>query len=127
MSTRLPLTDGSLVLETSDGWCEVWLEVGSERTCLGGDSPESIRHRLLTHLAEPRSAAGEVDGSPVHWVLSLSERHCTLYVQFAPDGRRLLIQGPQCEWLWRGKLSDANWQAWQLALTDSGASGVGMK
>jgi hypothetical protein len=85
---------------------------------LGSDDTDIIRQRLLSHLAEPQTASGEVDGRPIHWVLSLSERHCTLYAEFGPEGRRLLIQGAQCEWLWRGALPDREWQEWRVALAD---------
>jgi hypothetical protein len=117
MAMRLPLADGSLVLDASSGWCTVWLEANGDRLGLGGDDAAIIRQRLLSHLTAPRQACGEVDGRPVYWVLSLSERLCTLYAEFGPDGRRLLIQGPQCEWLYRGALSDPQWEAWQAILT----------
>ena len=123
MATRLPLPGGSLVFDATENWCAVWLEVGSERRHLGSYRPEVIRHCLLAHLAEPREAVGEVDGDPVHWVMSLAEPHCALYAQFGPEGRRLLIQGPQCEWLWRGPLPEPEWRAWQIALTNPAEPG----
>ena len=123
MITRLPLLGGALLLDANEDWCAVWLEVGGERTLLGGDAPAVIRERLRANLTQPREPAGMVDGKPVHWVLSLTEQHCTLYAQFGPEGRRLLIQGPQCEWIWQGALTEPDWRSWQTMLTDSSAAG----
>lgn len=114
---RLPLSDAALILNLPGGWCTVELEARGRRFPLGSDDYTVIRRQILSHMArEGKVAAGVVDRQPVYWVLSLFELHYTLYAQFGPDGRRLLIQRLDCDWLWCGELSDQNWQAWQVAL-----------
>lgn len=118
MSTiRLPLSDAELLLVVAKDWCQVQLRQENQLRELGAETIDYVAQHLLTNMQpSERAPAGEVDGQPVWWVLSLAERHSTFYLQLESSVRRLLIRGPDCEWLWRGELSNADWQVWQTEL-----------
>ena len=82
-SLILPAGNTSLLIETSrEGWSKCFL-VNSERLCLGaGDFIvlSRLRDALSSQPALDESAAGEIEGLPVAWRLSLAEAHHVLYV-----------------------------------------------
>jgi hypothetical protein len=118
MSTiRLPLRDAELLLVVAKDWCRVQLRHEGQLLELGAESIGVVAQRLLTNMQPTdRKPAGEVDGQPAWWVLSLAERHSTFYYRLEGSVRRLLIQGANGEWLWRGELPDTDWQVWLTEL-----------
>lgn len=86
---------GSLALESDDGdWCQVVLEFGGQKLPLGADLRSIIAERLLHSLlgASAGPTSGMLDGVAVRWVLSLAERHSTLYAGDEAGRRTLFIQ-----------------------------------
>lgn len=78
------------------GWCQVELVVGEHVEALGADMEKVVRERLASGLQDELSGstAGEIDGASVRWVLSLSEKHYTIYAADVAGNRRLFFQGP---------------------------------
>jgi hypothetical protein len=118
-SVRLPLRRAALLLEwTAGGWCAVHLEQRGQRVHLGSDAISTVAPRLLANVERPQgAAAGEIEGRPVWWVLSLSERHSSIYCGFRGADRDLVVQGREAERLWQGGLSEDDWRAWRTALS----------
>ncbi len=90
----LPAESNSLVIETNaDGWSKCFL-IERERIYLGADDFSVIAMRLREgfrkHDLLDSPIAGEINGFPVVWLLSLSEAHHCLYVADAGD-RTLLF------------------------------------
>lgn len=91
--TILSSASGRLVLEPDENdWCQVALDIDGRRRALGADVRSTIVERLLHALrGEPAGpTSGVLDGVSVRWVLSLAERHSTLYVG-DQSGRRILF------------------------------------
>ncbi|MBI2395992.1 MAG: hypothetical protein HYV09_40895 [Deltaproteobacteria bacterium] len=95
MITVLSSATGSVRLQTgANGRCEVTLHSGDHAFALGADDQKLIVERLGHALGDnlAGSVAGELAGTAVRWVLSLSERHATIYAGDAEGVRRLFIQ-----------------------------------
>ena len=92
MVTKLKASNGTLSF-SSDGWCTVSLELQSGSLDLGADERRVVSEGLLRVMREaPIQIIGEIDGTPVGWVASLSEKHGTLYWGRYLDGYRLYAQ-----------------------------------
>ena len=116
---ELQAQGGGLRLETDDGWCRCWLVDDGDRY-LGADTPRVVLTRLLEHLERSdKEIAGELEGQPVRWVLTLSEEHSTLYAARSGDERLLLIQDGDAKLVGRLTISDVDWERWRQALEDA--------
>ncbi|MGI4790017.1 MAG: hypothetical protein ACRYFS_14345 [Janthinobacterium lividum] len=83
-SLILSAGSNSLLIETSrDGWAKCFL-IGDERIYLGADVFTIVLSRLRDALSSSHAfdgpSAGEIEGLPVVWRLSLAEAHHVLYV-----------------------------------------------
>lgn len=92
----LPAESNSLVIETNaDGWARCFL-ADRERTYLGAEDFSVIATRLQEGLRRRNAlaggAAGELQGLPVAWLLSLSEAHHVLYMAASGSNRLLFWQ-----------------------------------
>lgn len=119
-SILLEAAGGRLRLEPDENaWCRVTLEVAEDRDVeLGADSLSTVRMRLLNALGPLRGlVSGEIDGRAVYHVLSLFERHCTLYAADAPEGRRLFIQDAGGKVLGAITIPNDRRRAWASALS----------
>lgn len=93
MVTILSSASGDLVLEPDENeWCQVVLDIGGHRRALGADLTSIIVERLLRALLDKPVglAVGVLEGVDVRWVLSLAERHSTLYMS-DQSGRRIVF------------------------------------
>jgi len=92
----LSADSSSLVIETSDnGWAKCYL-VAEERIYLGADDFSIITSRLSKALEQrgvpAAKVAGEIEGTPVAWILSLAEAHHVLYTGASGSGCLLFWQ-----------------------------------
>jgi hypothetical protein len=93
MVTILSSAKGSLVLQPDDNeWCQVLLDTDDRMVPLGADMRSTVAERLLRalHDAPGGPTSGMIDGVTVRWVLSLAERHSTVFVG-EQSGRRILF------------------------------------
>jgi hypothetical protein len=97
-----------------DGWCEVLLEKGARRYTLGAEAVTIVVERLLRGLADKLvgQSAGEIENVAVRWVLSLAERHASVYAADVGDQRVLFFQAEDGSLISRVPLSDAVRQMW---------------
>src|SRR5260370_19775257 len=77
------------------GWCQVELQTDSRIDALGADARHMIVERLRSGLAESLTgrSAGEIGGVPVRSIMSLAERHCSLYGGDVGPDRHVFFQG----------------------------------
>lgn len=106
----------TLVLEQRLGiaWFACTLKVGDVETELGAND----RTYLLSHLRQviegSDTLAGEIQGQPVRWILSLAEKHHVLYVYDGPgDAKTLHWQDPHAHVIWTDQLSTDQLSEWR--------------
>lgn len=100
----------------SDGWCTVTLAKGDERVVLGADRFTVVVARLLEALEE---GCGETPNGQPKWILSLMERHCSVYLECLTSCIDLLIQGANGQLLERISLSTDETQQWLEVLREA--------
>ena len=92
----LQSTDGELRLSADDtGWCTVELLTSGGWHQLGADAFDVVMTKLSRGLDEklPGQSSGTIKGVDVQWVLSLAERHWSVYAADVDDRRVLFCQG----------------------------------
>lgn len=100
-----------------NGWTKCYLSKQGSETFLGADTISNIASRLLGNLTEAEvEPSGEIDGQSVHWVMSLSEAHHTLYYYRQGIDRILLWQDAQANLIAKSMLSNAELQKWREQL-----------
>ncbi len=120
----LPAESNSLVIETNaDGWAKCFL-IERERIYLGADDFSIIATRLREGLRSrdvlAGGVAGELQGLPVAWLLSLAEAHHALYVAESGSERLLFWQNAHQSPVFLAgvmRLSPEQRVQWQEALT----------
>jgi hypothetical protein len=77
-----------------NGWCRLSLINNQRVEDLGADSDQIVTERLISGLQDKikRKIVGEITGIPVQWVLSLNEKHFTIYAGDDQKGRHLFFQ-----------------------------------
>ena len=83
MMLRLESDAAALELASDDSaWCQVALVTSDARIALGAETLDYIVEHLLRALGALRCERSDdtVDGVRVAWVLSLMERHASMYV-----------------------------------------------
>ena len=119
---ELPADRGSLRLRSDDrGWCRVVVQLGGP-IMLGADSYSVIKNRLLSTLRNAASSepVGTLCGSPVVWVLGLSEPHSFIYAARSNDNLRLFFQDRDNRVVGTLDLTQADRQRWIEELTGVG-------
>jgi hypothetical protein len=111
--------EATLVLEEKSGveWYGCSLRVSGADSYLGAES----RGYLLAHLVHVAdvsgSPIGEISGFPVRWVLSLAERHSSLYVHdSSPRAKLLFWQDAKGAVQERLELNDPALREWRRVL-----------
>lgn len=66
-----------------------------------------------------QAPAGEIDGAPVTWVMSLMEEHTSLYGADAVEGRILIVQAADGATLAKLVVDRAQCGVWREALKES--------
>lgn len=111
------MTDGELRLAMRhQGWWELTLVAAQRTTVLGCDFLGPIAEGMLARLSAPGEAAGEREGRPVHWVLSLWEQHHSVYCALERGDRLLYFQDVRGQVIWRDRLSPAHLYRWVAVL-----------
>jgi hypothetical protein len=111
--------DATLLIEERPGvaWYGCTLLVSDQESYLGAESRAYLVAHLLEVPKDPGPVTGVMAGEPVRWVLSLSERHCSLYVHDGPEGEKTLFwQDGNGRIIHRGCLDVAALAVWQRVL-----------
>lgn len=109
----------SLTLDADErGWCRVRLRLGSRDIALGAESRNIVIERLDRALLDPLPGeeAGQLDGVPFRWVLSLFEEHATIYAAEVDGVRRLHFQAGDGQSIGRIDLTRDQRREWSNAL-----------
>lgn len=109
----VPIGDDVLSFQVENGqWCKCYLQTQSERRFLGAEVCDVLISRLERVFdKEAGSTAGAIDGTPVRWILSLSEAHHSLYAT-TPDKEQvhLFWQDPQAIVVHKMLSTASQWQ-----------------
>lgn len=120
MVIALQSPEGELRLSTDEtGWCTVEVLASGARYELGADTLDVVKTKLARGLDQELTgpSSGTIEGADVRWVLSLAERHCSVYVANVGGQRVLFFQGADGSSLERLKLSESDRARWLDALT----------
>lgn len=97
MVISLVCSEGELCLAWNEvGWCEVVLVASGQRYQLGAETKDIVVARLSDGLDKKLEgqASGSIENVEVRWVLSLAERHYSIYAAEVSNRRVLFFQGP---------------------------------
>lgn len=100
---------------SSNGWCQVSLDVGPRTFELGADTYKIIVARMAAGLSQDSlgPSSGILDGNEVRAVLSLQEAHGTIYTSTAASaGQALLFQDADGKLIAKVLLSAAERADW---------------
>lgn len=114
MVTELTVGSAKLVVSCDRSqWCDVMLEANG-RHHLGSETRAVLVARLVRGLRDelPEPTAGELDGVAVSWVLSLSERHASVYAAQSADIRSLYFQDSEGKLIVRVDLERQDRERW---------------
>ena len=102
------------LLTDARGWCQVELATEGSTTALGAETKRIVTERLLTGLTDSLTgkSAGQIHGVTVRWVMSLSERHCSVYAGDVGTDRHLFFQASGGELLATVVLSEQQRYNW---------------
>jgi hypothetical protein len=118
ITIHLTGTGADLMLRTEEKtrWCRCFISDRGEHL-IGGQPAKYVIHRLLEGLADPQAnPAGEIEGHPVSWVMSLASPHVSVYCAEVDQDRwlffqnseaiiiRIIILTPEQIELWKGQL-----------------------
>ena len=100
------------------GWCKVELWDGQRQYPLGADSRSVVIERLSRGLADKLEGppAGSIEGVAVTWILSLAERHTSVYSADVGGIRQFYFQGADGSLIARICLTDNDRQKWLTRL-----------
>ncbi len=116
-SMDLPMERARLVISVVNPiWWEWRLVHDSGEAVLGADSPEHSAGRVLVRLRGGLEPAGEIEGRTVGWVLSLSEKHHSIYLAEVGSDRLIYFQNAEGELIWRDRLTKENLARWSAIL-----------
>jgi hypothetical protein len=109
----IELAAGSTKLVIACDWCDVVLHSGGVHP-LGAETRGVIVERLLRGLQgdAPEPNAGEIEGVGVGWVLSLAERHSSIYAADRERLRLLFFQDADGKLIVRIDLSSDDRKDW---------------
>lgn len=97
ITMHLPGTGADLILRTDEktGWCRCFISNRGEHL-IGGQPANYVLHHLRDALVDPQAnPAGEIEGHPVSWVMSLASPHVSVYCTEVDQDRRLFFQNAE--------------------------------
>jgi len=97
IALHLTGTGADLMLRTEEntGWCRCFIRNRDEHL-IGGQPAKYLIHHLLAALADPQAnPAGEIEGHPVSWVMSLASPHVSVYCAQVDQQRWLFFQNAE--------------------------------
>lgn len=111
------LTSGPVTLTLSadaSGWCKVQLAHAGQLLQLGADTKSVVIERLMQGLLDELrgQSSGLIDGINVTWVLSLAERHTSIYAAQHEHKKLLFFQDADGKVVARIELTDEDRQRW---------------
>ena len=115
MVTVLDSGSTQLMLSTdASRWCEMELAFDGRRLPIGADVEYIVIERLLRGLRDSLTgpSAGSIGGIEVVWILSLAERHTSVYASQYEGKRILFFQDADGNLLTRIELADTDRQRW---------------
>jgi|tagenome__1003787_1003787.scaffolds.fasta_scaffold17237428_1 hypothetical protein len=119
--TTLPMSHATLELaELRPRWWQWTLVTEDARIALGAEVLATVGARAVRRLSSGGERAGEVDGREVCWVLSLAEKHHSLYCAVEGLDRVLYFQDGDGRVIWRDRLSPEHLKIWTAALEATG-------
>lgn len=122
VADEVQLACGSWVLELrwdENRWCELRLFRDDEEHELGADALDVVVERLLTALEQETMGQPTtlIDGREAVWVLSLAEKHCSLFAEREDAATVLHVQAEDGSLLTRASLSEDERRAWLAQLS----------
>jgi hypothetical protein len=114
-------TGADLILRTEEKtrWCRCLISDRGEHL-IGGQPAKYVIHHLLDALSDPQAnPAGEIEGHPVSWVMSLASPHFSVYCAEVDQDRwlffqnseaviiRIIILTPEQQEQWKSELQEA--------------------
>ena len=115
--TTLPMSHATLELAMlQPRWWEWTLVTEESRITLGAEVLADVGSRALSRLSSGGDRAGEVDDREVYWVLTLAEKHHSLYCALDGPDRLLYFQDGDGRVIWRDRLSPDHLKSWIAAL-----------
>ncbi|MEM9220623.1 MAG: hypothetical protein AAGD25_40675 [Cyanobacteria bacterium P01_F01_bin.150] len=98
-------------------WCEVWLDTNSEKYCLGSELGSTIIERLYKALCGDRnSVSGKDSGITLSGVITLAEKHSSIYVGNQSSLLYLYIRDADAKPLARIFLDSKEVESWKRTL-----------
>lgn len=97
IAIHLTGTGADLILrsEETTGWCHCFISNRGEHL-IGGQPAAYVIHHLLDALVDPQAnPAGEIEGHPVSWVMSLASPHVSVYCAEVDQDRWLFFQNAE--------------------------------
>jgi|ERR1035437_2587808 hypothetical protein len=83
----------------ANAWTQVGLVVEDHETFLGAEMLPVLAKKIVSAIDEykDRDSVGVIDGLPVIAVISLSEKHSSIFLNVAEDGAVFFFQDPDGE------------------------------
>ena len=97
ITIHLPGTGADLILRTEEKtrWCRCFISDRGEHL-IGGQPAKYVIHHLLEGLVDPQAnPAGEIEGHPASWVMSLASPHVIVYCAEVDQDRWLFFQNSE--------------------------------
>ena len=97
IAIHLPGTGADLILRTEEKtrWCRCFISDRGEHL-IGGQPAKYVIHHLLEGLVDPQAnPAGEIEGHPASWVMSLASPHVSVYCAEVDQDRWLFFQNSE--------------------------------
>lgn len=114
MVTSLVAASARLEIDCdASGWCDATLDANG-RHRLGSETRNVLVDRLVRALRNELSgpSSGELEGVSVVWVLSLSERHASIYAAHRDGMRNLYFQDAEGKLIARLALGTEEREEW---------------
>jgi hypothetical protein len=103
-----------------NNWCEVELQDDGKIYQIGAEDKTIIIEKLKVGLFEDNlEIIGELDGIPVAWVLSLAEKHSSIFVGIVGDNRHLFFQNEAGDTFAKITLSSEVCKNWLQSLNEN--------
>jgi hypothetical protein len=121
ITIHLPGTGADLMLRTEEKthWCRCFISDRGEHL-IGGQPAKYVIHRLLEGLADPQAnPAGEIEGHPVSWVMSLASPHVSVYCAEVDQDRWLFFQNSEAIIIRIIILTPEQQEQWKIELQEA--------
>lgn len=120
MVRTLTANGSALTLRSdTDGWCDVELLLDGRRLQLGAEQEDVLAKRLASAMHDEltQEVAGTIAGINVVYVLSLAEKHTTVFAGDNADRRVLFFQDASGGLVGDVRLTGKDRKDWLLGLT----------